>query len=212
LPAPGQQLVDAARRVIGDDLRRGCATGRRSTGTPRATARRAARAADGGKQYSTWLYRIAANVASDWLRSRPAKQARVTVELSNRDDGEADHTEAEASPEQKLIRKEMGECIRGVIGELPEKQRTALMLAELAGYADDDIARVLGISIGNAKVRLHRARASLKQLLEKRCDFSRNEENEFVCEPKPAVSCDSGKGTSYPDRCRSSTRVRDANL
>jgi RNA polymerase sigma-70 factor (ECF subfamily) len=168
----------------------------------------------GDAQISTWLHRIAANVASDWLRSRSVKEARVTVELSYPQDGEVDQTvtQTEASPEQKLIRREMGDCIRGVIGELPEKHRTVLMLAELAGYADDGIAHVLGISIGNAKVRLHRARAALKQLLEKRCDFSRNEDNEFVCEPKAADSCDSGQGSGSASRCRSSAHSGNANL
>jgi RNA polymerase sigma-70 factor (ECF subfamily) len=150
----------------------------------------------GDAQISTWLYRIAANVASDWLRSRSTHEAEVTVQLpevSDHDAGEADVRSASidncASPEQELIRKEMNDCIRGVIGQLPEGHRTVLMLGELGGFPDDEIARTLGISRGNAKVRLHRAREQLKQALAGRCDFYRNEDNEFACEPKPAAGC-----------------------
>jgi RNA polymerase sigma-70 factor (ECF subfamily) len=154
-----------------------------------AKAARALRGFRGDARASTWLYRIAARVASDWLGSRAAKEAKATVELP--DAGEASEvagsSEINLSPEQDLIRREMSDCIRGVIGQLPEKQRTVLMLGELAGLPDDEVAQTLGISLANAKVRLHRARSDLKKMLQKRCDFSRDDDNEFVCEPKPAT-------------------------
>jgi RNA polymerase sigma-70 factor (ECF subfamily) len=142
----------------------------------------------GDAQASTWLYRIAANVASDWLGSRSARQAR----LAGQDLEAADANEAATSPsidgapspEHQLIRKEMNDCIRQVIGRLPDGDRTVLTLAELGGFTDGDVACTLGISRGNAKVRLHRARQKLKQALATRCDFYRDEDNEFACEPK----------------------------
>jgi len=157
----------------------------------------------GRAQMSTWLYRIAANVASDWLRGRSTLEAKATIQLPNAPDDTACGSsvssasqEKQASPEQELIRNEMGDCIRRLIGQLPDKQRTVLVLGELGGLKDDEVAQTLGISRSNAKVRLHRARAQLKKVLEAHCDFSRNEDNEFVCEPKPvacsASSIDSG--------------------
>ena len=147
-------------------------------------------------QASTWLYRIAAHAASDWLRSRSANEARVTDELleafshgENEVNAVASAIAAPVSPERDMIRKEMNECIRAVIGKLPENQRTVLMLRDLAGFANDEVAETLGISPANAKVRLHRARTELRKMLQVRCDFSRNDENEFVCEPKPAPNC-----------------------
>ena len=83
----------------------------------------------------------------------------------------------------------MRECIRGVIAQLPDGHRTVLMLGELAGLTEHEIARTLGISRGNAKVRLHRARARLRTALQTRCDFYRNENNELACEPKSSA-CD----------------------
>ena len=168
-----------------------------------AKAARALPGFRGDAQASTWLYRIAAHLGSDWLRSRSAKEAKVTVELPEAHPSDASEASAipallraSASPEQDLIRKEMCECIREVIGQLPDKHRTVLMLGDLAGFADDEIAQTLGISPANAKMRLHRARAELRTLLQRRCDFSRDGENEFVCEPKPAVCCAATKDTS----------------
>jgi RNA polymerase sigma-70 factor (ECF subfamily) len=150
----------------------------------------------GDAQTSTWLYRIAVNIASDWLRGRPAHEAKMTVAMGEALDDELGEPDASPaardsppSPEQELIRNEMRECIRGVIAQLPDGHRTVLMLGELAGLTDDEIAQTLGISRGSAKVRLHRARGRLKAALETRCDFYRNENNELACEPKPAACC-----------------------
>lgn len=159
----------------------------------------------GDAQASTWLYRIAANVASDWLRGRSAIEAKVTVQLPNAlEHGayapgpDAASRNTQTSPEQELVRKEMRDCIRGVIGQLSDKHRTVLVLGELGGFTDDQVAKTLKISRGNAKVRLHRARAQLKNALETQCDFSHNEDNEFVCEPKPATGGGSSKCPGHP--------------
>ncbi|MCP4384560.1 MAG: sigma-70 family RNA polymerase sigma factor [Hyphomicrobiales bacterium] len=173
----------------------------------------------GAAQASTWLYRIAVHVASDWLRSRSAKEAKATIELSEVLSSDASEPYAisasqatAASPELDLIRKEMRECIRGVIGQLPEKQRTVLMLGELAGFADDEVAQTLGISRANAKVRLHRARAQLREKLQVRCDFSRDEDNEFVCEPKPTAFCTSSNDSSYSRTTKADDRLGSSAL
>jgi RNA polymerase sigma-70 factor (ECF subfamily) len=109
----------------------------------------------------------------------------------------------------------MGDCIRRLIGQLPEKHGTVLMLGEIGGFAVDEVAQTLGISRGNAKVRLHRARAELKKALVEHCDFSRNEDNEFVCEPKPAACSPSSKrsgcsSTTKPAPAQPSLRTRQA--
>jgi RNA polymerase sigma-70 factor (ECF subfamily) len=145
----------------------------------------------GGAQASTWLYRIAANVASDWLRSRSAREAKLTVHLPEVPDGDTNQKDAnvallsiQPSPEQALVRKDMRDCIRGEIGQLPEGNREVLILGELGGLTDDEVA--LGISRANAKVRLHRARAQLKKAIEARCDFYRNE---LSCAPNSPTCC-----------------------
>jgi RNA polymerase sigma-70 factor (ECF subfamily) len=173
----------------------------------------------GDAQISTWLYRITANVASDWLRGRSTLEAKATIQLPDaiedtvRDFGVSSTSqEKQTSPEQELIRNEMGDCIRRLIGRLPEKHRTVLVLGELGGFKDDEVAHTLGISRSNAKVRLHRARAQLKKALEAHCDFSRNEDNEFVCEPKLAPLSESSKRSGCPSTTSSSGQFGSESL
>jgi RNA polymerase sigma-70 factor (ECF subfamily) len=144
----------------------------------------------GDAQASTWLYRIAINEASDWLRSRAAHEAKVTDEMPAALDREMSDAGAalveQASPEQMLARKEIADVLRAEIGRLPDPHRDVLMLSALGGLSDDEVAASLDISLGNAKVRLHRARAELKKAIGARCDFYRLE---FECAPSSAGCC-----------------------
>jgi RNA polymerase sigma-70 factor (ECF subfamily) len=146
----------------------------------------------GESQVSTWIYRIATNSALDKLRS-PSFRQRGQKSFSGESIGEGEIEmmdknawtgEKTPSIETSVIRKEMNECIRGVVEKLPENYRTVVALSELEGLRDDEIAEILGISIHTAKIRLHRARARLKKDLEARCNFYRDERNEFACEVK----------------------------
>jgi RNA polymerase sigma-70 factor (ECF subfamily) len=193
--SPGQ-CHEPRRRPVSDPLRRQL---------PARWTDYCAHGGTGDAQASTWLYRIAVNVASDWLRSRTAHEAKATVHLpvALRDDEgvTAEEFDRPASPEQELIRKEMRDCIRDVIWQLSEDHRDVLMLAELGGLSNDELGETLGISAGNAKVRLHRARAALKTALEGRCDFYRDDNNALACEPKPvgasaATGCSNAKSAS----------------
>ncbi|HET7876103.1 MAG TPA: RNA polymerase sigma factor [Methylomirabilota bacterium] len=129
---------------------------------------------------STWIYRIATNVALDRARS-PGFQLQA----------HAAEPEALAALgtaptiEQDVARQEMSECVRDYVDQLPPDYRTVVVLSELEELPDREIAEILGISLETAKIRLHRARARLRQLLELGCSFSRDERNELTCEPRP---------------------------
>jgi len=132
----------------------------------------------GDAQASTWLYRIAANIASDWLRSRSAREAKLTAHLPEVADAATSPGSAsvavldtQLSPEQRLIHNDMHDHIRREIGQLPEGSREVLILGQLGGLTDEEAAQTLDISLANVKVRLHRARAQLKQAIGARCDF-----------------------------------------
>ena len=147
----------------------------------------------GDARESTWLFRIAANVAADWLRARATKQAMATVSLGGAGadaPGLADrdpHIQAADDPlDRALFREEMGDCLLDLVEQLPDRHREVLVLGPLGGLTDAEIAQALGISRGSARVRLHRARAAFRAVLEARCDFSRDEFDELVCEPKPS--------------------------
>ncbi len=146
----------------------------------------------GESQVSTWIYRIATNSALDKLRS-PSFRQKGQESLSGASPGEGEIEirdknawtgENAPSVETSVIRKEMNECIRGVIEKLPENYRTVVALSELEGFRDDEIAEILGVSVHTAKIRLHRARARLKEDLEAHCNFYRDERNEFACDLK----------------------------
>jgi RNA polymerase sigma-70 factor (ECF subfamily) len=158
-----------------------------------AKAAKALPAFHGEAQTSTWLYRIAVNVASDWLRSRSMQEARLTVLLPDGSDEdrraaviESPGVEGPPSPEQELSQKEMRACLEREIGKLPDAHRIVLMLSALGGLTDEEIAKTLGISQGNTKVRLHRARQEFKKIIAARCDFYRNE---LSCKPTSPDCC-----------------------
>ncbi len=146
----------------------------------------------GESQVSTWIYRIATNSALDKLRSPSFRQTgRKSLSGESNEEGETEITDQNAwtgentpSVETSVIRNEMNGCIRGVVEKLPESYRTVVVLSDLEGFRDDEIAEILGVSIHTAKIRLHRARTRLKKDLEAHCNFYRDERNEFACDQK----------------------------
>ena len=163
-----------------------------------AKAAQALPAFRGEAQVSTWLYRLAVNVALDWLRSRPAQESKFTVALPepSTEDKTGGLTKAAAidpplSPEQELAHKDMHACIRDEIAKLSDPYREVLMLGFLGELNDDEIANALGISVGNAKVRLHRAKRDFQKVIEARCEFYRNE---LSCKPASPECCASQAG------------------
>lgn len=149
----------------------------------------------GKAEVSTWLYRLAVNVALDWLRSRPAREAKLTVAFpeTSTEDKTGALTKAAVidpplSPEQELAHKDTHECIRAEIVKLPGPHREILMLSFLGELNDDEVANALGITVGNAKVRLHRAKQDFKKVIEACCDFDRNE---LSCKPASPECCTS---------------------
>ena len=60
------------------------------------------------------------------------------------------------------------------------------MLSALGGLTDNEIAQTLGITKGNAKVKLHRARQEFRKIIEARCDFY---QNELSCKPSNPDCC-----------------------
>jgi len=141
----------------------------------------------GESQLSTWMYRIATNVALDRLRSPSHKQVirncsdTAEAEL---EDGNPLTGEKTSLMEPQIFRREMNECIHGFIQKLPENYRVALVLSEFEELRDGEIAETLGISIGTVKIRLHRAKEKLKEELIAHCDSYWVEENEFLPELK----------------------------
>ena len=123
-------------------------------------------------QFSTWIYRIATNLAIDEIRYRKRRgQVFYRNILGSRKSAESEGREfeirdARRSPRDEVLRKESSEVLRDAIRSLPEKYRTAFIMKEVQELPYETIAKVLNCSAGTIKSRLHRARELLQRKLE----------------------------------------------
>ncbi len=138
-----------------------------------------------------WLFRVARNVCLDYLRS-PRSRARSTASLDERQEhgGEASEEAASfgakeppLSVEQAARQAEMTDCVQGFVLSLPETLRTPLILHDMQGFTNAQIAEVLDCSLEAAKMRLHRARVKLRQMMDDNCDLFHDERNVLSCLP-----------------------------
>jgi len=144
----------------------------------------------GQSKISTWVYRIATNTAIDKLRSTASKLKSGQAPLEDNSGMQATAstiTQSAPPTDQKIIRKEMSECVREYVAGLPPDYRTVLILKELEGFKNREIAEILQITLENVKVRLHRARARLKQELDNGCEFYQNDDGTLACDRKPIL-------------------------
>jgi RNA polymerase sigma-70 factor (ECF subfamily) len=122
----------------------------------------------GQAAFFSWLYRIAHNVALDWMRARKVEGG---VEF---DDSVAPQIEAGAAtapreagqPDERLSRAELIERINAALAELSPDHRAVILLREVDGRSYEEIAEVIGCSTGTVMSRLFYARKRLQTLLE----------------------------------------------
>lgn len=146
----------------------------------------------GESKLSTWIYRIATNAALDRLRSprfQEAAQGFPDARQAANGEGEiADRNVWTGEPvplvEPQVYRKEMIECIQEYIGQLPEMYRTVLVLCEIEGLSNSEVAEVLGITLDTVKIRLHRARDLIRKEMVENCPGYWLVDNEFLPELK----------------------------
>jgi RNA polymerase sigma-70 factor, ECF subfamily len=125
----------------------------------------------GDSQFYTWLYRIAANTAKNYLASRSRKTPAYAVDVED-----AEHFEGESglkeydNPESLLLTDEIRATIFSTIERLPEDLRSAITLREIDGLSYEEIAEVMDCPIGTVRSRIFRARdvidKELRPLLE----------------------------------------------
>jgi RNA polymerase sigma-70 factor, ECF subfamily len=162
-------------------LRRYCGDEQLAEDLAQETLLRVARALpgfDGRSSLKTWAITIATRVAADHFRRVVRRVPEVNLE-----DYEALPAD-DSSLDRQLVVDEMNACIRQVIDTLPEEYRAALVLRDMEGVAVKEVAEVLGCSLANAKIRIHRARKRLQDALNNQCSFYSDQENVFRCEKK----------------------------
>jgi RNA polymerase sigma-70 factor (ECF subfamily) len=125
----------------------------------------------GDSQFYTWLYRIAANTAKNYLASRSRKSLGYTVDVEDAEHFEGDSGLKEyANPENLLLTEEIKSTIFRAIENLPDDLKSAITLREIDGLSYEEIADVMDCPIGTVRSRIFRARdvidKELRPLLE----------------------------------------------
>lgn len=123
----------------------------------------------GDAALSSWLYRIAANSAYDYLRGR-RRRAEVALEpLLPAFDEEGRHTRPVIDwlprVEDPTAAGEVGPAIERALGRLPEEHRAVIVLRDIEELSNEEAAEALGLTVAALKSRLHRARLFLRQEL-----------------------------------------------
>jgi len=122
-----------------------------------------------GKQFKSWLFRIATNVTYDGFRKKQRSQSiGLNVNYTN-DDGEDLVSNAAAdnsfNPSVATVKAEQVEQVRHAIESLPDKQKAALVLAYYQQLSYSEVASALDCSIGTVKTQMYRALKTLAQKL-----------------------------------------------
>ncbi len=131
---------------------------------------------------SSWIFRIAHNLCQDHFRQLKAARTRQGTGLLQAE-GHEDESIQLPRLQEELEQREMGRCVQDQIALLPEHLRAVLVLFDIMECSHQEIADILGITVNNVKVRLHRARKQLKPILEEKCIFERDERDVLVCIP-----------------------------
>lgn len=124
----------------------------------------------GDSRLGTWLHRIAINAALMRLRSSKRRSERDEQSLLPHFAEDGHHEVAPrkwSEPETDRIEiEETRALVRAKIDELPENYRLPLVLRDLEGLSNEELAERLGVSVNAAKIRVHRARQALRTLLD----------------------------------------------
>jgi RNA polymerase sigma-70 factor (ECF subfamily) len=114
--------------------------------------------------FYTWIYRIATNTILDFMKRRGRSPVQ-SVEDPEMLTSVSRPSPRVSSPDSQMQREEIAEITHSILEGMPEIFRTVLVMREFEDMAYQDIADVLGISIGTVESRLFRARARFKDKL-----------------------------------------------
>ena len=134
------------------------------------TAARKIQMFKGDSAFGSWIYRITANAAYQKLRTRKTKSREIALEevLPALDwDGRHFEPMDDWSPrvDEQTLQHELRGVLEEAIDQLPADYKTALVLHDIEGMSNPDIAEALGLSLPAVKSRVHRSRLFLRQRL-----------------------------------------------
>lgn len=134
------------------------------------TAARKIQSFKGDSAFGSWLYRIAANAAYMKLRSRRSRAREIALDdvlPALADNGAHFEPMDDWSPrvDEQALNAELRGILETAIDDLPADYRTALVLHDVEGLSNPDIAEALGLSLPAVKSRVHRSRLFLRKRL-----------------------------------------------
>ncbi|PYM23670.1 MAG: RNA polymerase subunit sigma [Candidatus Rokuibacteriota bacterium] len=124
----------------------------------------------GESAFGSWVYRITANAAYQKLRTRRQKSAEIAIDdvLPSLDD-DGRHFEPmddwSNRVDERALQGELRQVLQEAIDGLPAEYRTALVMHDVEGLSNPDIAETLGISLPAVKSRVHRSRLFVRKRL-----------------------------------------------
>ena len=116
-----------------------------------------------GGSVKSWLGRIAVNAAMDIQRARRRRPSQPYPELE--DESWQPAAARDVEPEHTAIAGEQSRVLAAALAALPFEQRNCIVLYDVEGYGYGEIARIMGVSVGTVKSRIHRGRLALRAAL-----------------------------------------------
>ncbi len=117
----------------------------------------------GDSAFFTWVYRIAINLAKNFVTSSGFKKQKINTSIEDTEIDISSFNDIESA----VIHNESLEEINGYIDTLPESLKTAFVLREVEGKSYEDIAKITQTPIGTVRSRIFRARESIVEFIKK---------------------------------------------
>ncbi|HEY9870844.1 MAG TPA: RNA polymerase sigma factor [Candidatus Obscuribacterales bacterium] len=127
--------------------------------------------------FASWVFRIAHNLCVDLMRARQRRRGFFVLSFDpqaapdNDDSPEGLHVVSQVAdrgptPAQMLDSREQAHIIEASLRQLPDSQRTVVVLHDIEGFSYQEISDIVGANLGTVRSRLHYGRLKLRELLE----------------------------------------------
>ena len=122
----------------------------------------------GNSSFSTWFFTVLNNVCLDILRKRARRITTVSINQTKdtEDEFELQIEDSSPGPYEELQKKTAMELLEESLELLSQEHKEVIILRDINGFEYEDIAKILGVSLGTVKSRISRARLSLRKILE----------------------------------------------
>jgi RNA polymerase sigma factor (sigma-70 family) len=119
-----------------------------------------------GGNFKAWLLRIVTNRCYDELRRHKRRPQTSIDEVTEDHEGVAFMASENEGPEAHQQRMELAAAVESCLDTLPEEQRLAAILCDIEDHDYNEMAEIMGVSLGTVKSRISRARSKLRDCLQ----------------------------------------------